>query len=657
MKQPVQGINHLGIAVRSIADSRGYYEKTLGAIFEGEETVPDQHVRIAFFRAGDVRLELLEPTDPDSRIAKFIDKRGEGIHHVVFTVEDLSERIVELRAEGVRMLDQRVGSSAARAEVAFARLQGIHGVLNELSEPIETHRAQVSDRILHAPPPSKPRIGAGFPVLTAEEAAAQIRNGMTLACSGFTAAGSPKIVPRALAAQARARHAAGEAFKVRLLTGASTGGDLDEALSSADAISWRAPYQSSKTLRRQMNSGEADFVDLHLSHLPQMVSGGFLGKIDVAIVEATDVSADGRVFLSSGIGAAPSYLAAADKVIIEINRYHSPRVSRMSDVAILPNPPHRRAIPLYHPMDRIGWPYASVDPEKIIGIVEHEQPDGILPPTPPDPVSRKIADNFIRCVLGEQKAGRIPPEFLPLQSGVGNIANAVLSGLDEHPDCPPFYMFTEVLQDSVVALLESGTALGASTSSLTVSEERLGHIYENMNFFESRIILRPQEITNNPGLVRRMGVITTNTALEVDIYGHVNSTHVGGSYMMNGIGGSGDFTRNAYLSFFMCPSIAKGGRISTIVPMVTHVDHNEHSVQFVITEQGFADLRGLAPTERARTLIDRCAHPAYRDYLHRYVENSPSGHIRHDLDHCFDLHRNLRDHGQMLPDLDLAAFG
>ncbi len=650
MKQPVQGINHLGIAVRSIAESRQYYEQTLGALYEGEEEVAAHKVRIAFFRVGDVRLELLEPTAPDSPIARYIERRGEGVHHVAFTVEDLSLRIVELQSEGLRMLDEKPRPGAHSSQVAFVDPRSAHGVLTELTEPIETHRAPVVDRIrLHAP--LQKRRDAAFTTLTPEEAAAHIHHGMTLACGGFTAAGAPKAVPRALAQRAREIHAAGKPFKIRLLTGASTGPDLDQALAEAEAIAWRAPYQSSKALRGQLNCGETDFVDLHLSHLPQMVSGGFLGKIDVAVVEATDVTPDGRVFLTSGVGAAPSFLAAAEKVIIEINRYHSPRVSRLSDIAILPNPPHRRAIPLYHPMDRIGWPYASVDPEKIIGIVEHEQPDGIAPPTPPDPVSRRIADNFIRCILAEQKAGRIPPEFLPLQSGVGNIANAVLAGLDEHPDCPPFYMFTEVLQDSVVGLLESGNALGASTCSLTVSAERLRHIYDNMDFFEPRIILRPQEISNNPGLVRRLGVITTNTALEVDIYGHVNSTHVGGTYMMNGIGGSGDFTRNAYLSFFMCPSIAKGGRISTIVPMVTHVDHTEHSVQFVITEQGFADLRGLAPLERARTLIDRCAHPAYRDYLHRYLESAPPGHIRHDLDRCFDLHRNLRDTGRMLPEL------
>ena len=524
------------------------------------------------------------------------------------------------------------------------------GVLTELSQPAPSPAAP-------APPSRRPRAKrAAFPRLSAEEAAQTIGHGAAVAFGGFTAAGAPKAIPRALAARARQEHAAGRPFRLRVLSGASTGADLDEALAQAEAIAWRAPYQSSRTLRDQLNNGQADFVDIHLSHLPQMVAEGFLGKIDVAVIEATEVTADGRVYLTSSVGASPSFLAAAERVIIEVNRYHHPRVSRMCDIAILPNPPYRRAIPLYHPMDRIGWAYAAVDPDKIIGVVEHEQPDGVAVPSAPDDCSRRIAQHFIECILREQRAGRIPPEFLPLQSGVGNIANAMLAGLGEHPDCPPFYMFTEVLQDSVVGLLESGKALGASTCSLTVSDEKLRRIYDNLDFFESRIILRPQEITNNPGLVRRLGVITTNTALEVDIYGHVNSTHVGGTKMMNGIGGSGDFTRNAYLSFFLCPSIAKGGSISTIVPMCTHVDHNEHSVQFVVTEQGFADLRGLSPTERARRLIDHCAHPAYRDYLHRYLEDAPPGHIRHDLDRCFELHRNLRDHGRMLPELDLSAF-
>jgi len=237
-----------------------------------------------------------------------------------------------------------------------------------------------------------------------------------------------------------------------------------------------------------------------------------------------------------------------------------------------------------------------------------------------------------------------------LQVGVGNVANAVLAGLGADPDIPRFLMYTEVVQASAFELMTSGRLLGASTCGLLLRPRQTIELVSELDFFAPRLVLRPQEISNNPAVVRQLGVIAMNTALEADLYGHVNSTHLCGQTMVNGIGGSGDFTRNAYLSIFMCPSVAKGGRISTIVPMCPHVDHNEHSVQVVVTEQGLADLRGLAPRERARVMIDRCAHPAYRDYLHRYVGAAGSGHIRHDLGRCFELHENLLRHGAMLPE-------
>jgi acetyl-CoA hydrolase len=106
----------------------------------------------------------------------------------------------------------------------------------------------------------------------------------------------------------------------------------------------------------------------------------------------------------------------------------------------------------------------------------------------------------------------------------------------------------------------------------------------------------------------------------------------------------------------MCPSVAKGGKVSTIVPMCSHVDHSEHSVQVIVTEQGLADLRGLSPEDRSRLMIDKCAHPAYRPYLHKYVEDAPMGHIRHDLRRCFELHANFQEAGAMLPDLDFSQF-
>jgi propionyl-CoA:succinyl-CoA transferase len=493
-----------------------------------------------------------------------------------------------------------------------------------------------------------------FPVLTAAEAAAHIEHGMTLGFSGFTPAGAVKAVPAALAGRARGLHAAGEPFRIRMLTGASTGADFDDRLAEAEAIEWRAPYQSSPPLRRRINAQETQFVDMHLSHVPQMIAFGFFGRIDVAVVEALDVTRDGRVYLTTSVGASPTFLRHADRVIIEVNRHTSKRLWEMHDIAILPPPPLRNPIPIHHPLGRMGVPFAAVEPHRIIGIVETDAPDGVGAFDAPDATSRRIAEHVVRFLMDEMRAGRIPADFLPLQAGVGNIANAVMAGLGES-DVPDFYMYTEVLQDAMIDLMAQGRLLGASTSALTLSDAQMLRVYDEMEFFAPRIVLRPQELSNHPGVIRRLGVISINTALEADIYGNVNSTHVAGTQLMNGIGGSGDFVRNAYLSIMVCPSTAKGGRISTIVPMVSHTDHNEHSLQILVTEHGLADLRGKGPIERARTIIETCADPAYRDYLHEYVESAPLGHIRHDLGRCFELHRNLLEHGTMLPAVGAGA--
>lgn len=489
----------------------------------------------------------------------------------------------------------------------------------------------------------------GYPRLTADEAAARIPHGATVGFSGFTAAGAAKAVPLALARRARELHSQGKLFQIRVLSGASTGPSLDEPLAQADAVAWRAPYQASASLRKRLNAQQAEFVDLHLSHVPQLVEDGFLGKVDFAVVEAVDVTSDGRVYLSTSVGTSPVYLRRAEKVFIELNRHHAPQLAEMHDILVLRRPPHRMPLGIHHPLSKVGQPFALVDPEKIVGVIENDMPDGVAAFEQPDDVSERIAEHVVRFLVDEMRAGRIGEEFLPLQSGVGNIANAVLSGLGRSEKIPPFYMYSEVFQDAALELMTAGRLLGASACSLTVSDAALRRIYHDMAFFSPRIVLRPQDISNNAGVIRSLGVISINTVLEMDIYGCANSTHVCGAQMMNGVGGSGDFVRNAYLSILVAPSVAKGGKLSTVVPMVTHVDHNEHSVQVLVTEQGLADLRGLAPVQRARRIINQCAHPAYRDYLHRYLDEAPVGHIRHDLSRCFDLHLNLLRHGQMLP--------
>jgi succinate CoA transferase len=490
-----------------------------------------------------------------------------------------------------------------------------------------------------------------FPRLDPHEAAEMIPHEALVAFSGFTPAGAAKAVPRALAERATQLHDVGQPFTIRVLSGASTGSSLDNALAEAEAISWRAPYQSSLPLRKQVNDGLVEFVDMHLSHVPQSVLFGFFGKIDFAVVEASEVTPDGRVYLTTSIGASPSFLQAADKIILEVNRRQSVRISEMADILVPKPPPYRPALDLDHPLERIGKTYVRVDPEKIVGVVETDAWDELGVLGPADAISESIANHVVQFLHEELESGRLPHDFLPLQSGVGNVANAVMYGIGDHPKIPDFLMYSEVLQSASFDLLKRGRLRGVSTCALTLSPDEMRELSDQIDFFAPRIVLRPQEISNNPAVVRQLGVIAINTALEVDIYGHVNSTHVGGCRMMNGIGGSGDFARNAYLSIFVCPSTAKGGRISTVVPMCTHVDHNEHTVQVIATEHGLADLRGLAPKARAHRLIEHCAHPMYRDYLHRYLRNTACGHIRHDLLDCFELHRNLHEYGTMLPDL------
>jgi acetyl-CoA hydrolase len=486
-----------------------------------------------------------------------------------------------------------------------------------------------------------------FPILTPEEAADLIQHDQTIGFSGFTPAGAAKAIPRAIAEKAKTEHNAGREFKVGVLTGASTGPSLDGALAEAEAIKFRTPYQSNAVLRSQINSGQVRFVDMHLSMLPQIARYGYLGPIHWAIVEAADITPGGGIVLSSSVGASNTYLRLADKILIELNATHPPTLLGMHDIFEPADPPVRQEIPVFQASDRIGSPICIVDPSKIAGVVLTDEPDESGAFDQATPVTDQIGQNVADFLVAEMKANRIPPQFLPLQSGVGNIANAVLAALGNSKEIPNFEMYTEVLQDSVVPLLENGRCTFASTCALTLSPEMMKHVTDNLKFFRSRILMRPQEISNHPEIVRRLGIVSMNTAIEIDLGGNVNSTHVMGRQMMNGIGGSGDFTRNAYLSIFSCPSVAKGGKISAIVPQASHMDHSEHSVQVVVTEQGVADLRGKDPHDRARLIIENCAHPEFRPQLREYLKLTKEGHEPFSLSMGPAMHRQFLRHGDM----------
>ena len=450
-------------------------------------------------------------------------------------------------------------------------------------------------------------------IVTAEEAASFIKPGMNVGTSGFTPSGYPKAVPLALAERMKK-----DPFRINLWTGASTGAELDDALAAVHGIQFRMPYQTDKLLRSEINSGEVDYCDLHLSESAQLARYGFLGgKIDVAIVEACAITEEGNIIPTTSMGNSASYVQSADVVIVEVNVSQPLELEGMHDVYVPLDPPHRLPIPVVKVNDRIGTPYIPCTPEKIKYIVPCDIKDHTRAFAPIDENSHKMSHFFVEFLQNEIKAGRLPKNLLPLQSGVGNVANAVISGFVDS-DLKDLSVYTEVIQDGMLDLIDAGKLNFASGTALSPSPEGLERFYSNIKEYRKHIMLRPQEVANSPEVARRIGILAMNTAIEADIYGNVNSTHIMGTKMMNGIGGSGDFARNAYLTTFFTASTAKNGLISSIVPMCSHVDHTEHDVDIIVTEQGLADLRGLSPRKRAQVVIDNCVHPDFKPMLQDY---------------------------------------
>ncbi|MGC9220243.1 MAG: acetyl-CoA hydrolase/transferase family protein [Solirubrobacteraceae bacterium] len=489
---------------------------------------------------------------------------------------------------------------------------------------------------------------------TAEEAAALIDPGSTVGMSGFTGSGYPKAVPRVLADRMQAARARGEQFKVSVWTGASTAPELDGLLAAADGVDMRMPFQSDPVSRARINAGAIDYIDVHLSHVSQMVREGFFGRLDWAVIEIVGITEHGELIPSSSVGNNKTWLEMADRVILEVNLWQPPGLEGMHDIyygATLP--PNRKPLNIITPGDRIGVPYLQCDPEKIVAIVPTDASDRNLPFKDPDADSELIAGYLLEFLSHEVKYGRLPKQLLPLQSGVGNVTNAVLAGLRNGP-FRPLTAYTEVIQDAMLELLRDGTVEVASATAFSLSEDATQKLYADLPFYRGRIILRQESISNHPEVIRRLGCIASNGMVEADIYGNVNSTHVMGSSILNGIGGSGDFTRNSYLSMFVSPSVAKNGTISCIVPMASHVDHTEHDVHVLITEQGVADLRGLSPRRRAQLIIERCAHPSYRpalwDYYARALVGAPGKHTPHLLREALLWHTRYLETGTMRAD-------
>lgn len=494
---------------------------------------------------------------------------------------------------------------------------------------------QALERILYEPYKTK--------ITTKEAAAKLIKNNSVVGVSGFTKAGDSKSVLPEFANRAKT-----EDIKITLLSGASLGYDTDADLAENHALIKRMPFQADPTLRKSINTYQTLYVDQHLSETAEMLQNGHLPKVNMAIVEATYIDANGFIIPTTSVGNSAIFTELADEIIVEINVSIPLSFKGIHDIYLPKVYPNREPLNISEPDSRIGTEYIKIDPKKVVAVVFTDKPDSPARIAPPDENTSAISQHLLDFFDNEVESGRLGKSLLPLQAGIGKIANAVLAGF-LNSNFEHLTMYSEVLQDSTFQLMDAGKMDFASASSITVSEEFFNYFIAHFEDYKHKLLLRPQNISNSAEVIRRLGVIAINTAIEFDMYGNVNSTHIGGTKMMNGIGGSGDFARNSYLSIFVCPSASKANTISHVVPMVPHVDHSEHDVDILVTEQGLADLRGLAPIERAEVIIDNCVHTEYKEQLKAYFNEAKSkgGHTPQLLDRAFEWHINLKKNGTM----------
>lgn len=320
-------------------------------------------------------------------------------------------------------------------------------------------------------------------------------------------------------------------------------------------------------------------------------------------------------------------------------------------------PPRRKPYLVMEVEDRIGSTSIPIDTEKVVGIIESDYQDQTAPNTDADETSKGIAGHLIEFLEHEVSRGRLPKTLLPIQSGIGNIANAVIGGLSE-VNFWNLKVWTEVIQDTFLDLFDSGRLDFATATSIRFSPDGFKRFYDGWEQYHNKLLLRSQAVSNSPEIIRRLGCIGMNTPVEVDIYAHANSTCVMGSRMLNGLGGSADFLRSSKYSIMHTPSTRPSKTdplgVSCIVPMCTHVDQTEHDLDVIVTETGLADVRGLSPKERARLIINKCAHEEYRPILNGYLDKAEfeclrkgMGHEPHLLFNAFDMHKALQDEGSM----------
>ncbi len=473
-------------------------------------------------------------------------------------------------------------------------------------------------------------------VISADEAASLIKSDMVICVNGF-GQDYPKAIPMAIAAQ-------GTAKNLSLISAATDGDRMGGILSQNGQLGFFTAFQRIKELRQNINTGKTESNDCHLSQLAHKVDRGDYGKVDFGIYECVCVYEDGSILPTLSGGIASQIAKSADKILLEINLNIPPNIKGLHDFV---DKDYKKPS---HLTERVGSPLIKCDPDKIVGIVFSNEPYRGSSFSQPDEITDKIASNVMAVIEKEIQSGQIPLDFT-FQSGMGNMGNAIIAEFTKR-GLKNLKMHTEVVAESAFKAIVAGTVSEALTSAFDLCESSYQYIIDNADSFMDKLVIRDLDYVNAPENIRDSGVIATNTALEFDIYGNVNSSNIMGTNMVSGLGGSNDFSKMSKLAIFLTPSVAKDGAISCIVPMVSHVDSTEHDTDVVITEQGFADLRGLSPKQRARLIIENCAHPAYKSQLRAYFDRAcqlcQDSHTPHDLEQALSWHVRYKKTGSML---------
>jgi len=461
-----------------------------------------------------------------------------------------------------------------------------------------------------------------------EAAVSLIQNGMTVGvCSD--------LLPLCRALEKQGKE--GRNLQIQLWSGVAIL-QADRILGKLGMIKRRIGQQT--LLRTPINAQRVEYLDTPLGFFYQGIRGGELGPLDLAILEAAGFTKEGNLIPAYRLHDLPNFAQAAQRVIIQLSTCYSLDFEGMHDVYLPDNPPHKKPIPILQADDRVGTPYIPLDRQKVAGIYISEHPETVEMAESFDETSQKIAQNLIDFLRKEVARGKLPPTLLPMEIGLGMIPSAFLSQLG-NSEFENLEFYSAVLNDGILDLMAKGKVKTASGTGFFLSSRGEKELLQNLAEYKKRIVLRPVEIADCPEVIMRLGVLALNGAIETDIYGNVNSSHITNGDVVSGIGGASEFALNAYLSVILIPSTTKGGDISSIVPMASHVDIPEHGVDVIITEQGAADLRGLTPRERAERIIQSCAHPAYRPILQDYFERAVrkgGGHEPHLLDEALSFH-------------------